>query len=79
MSMNHTDIALLSLGVGMALAVLSVVASMAITTARRIAKRMQTAGKDLCAVCGRPIRRNAIYCRDHRHLAALRKPRPMDL
>ena len=76
--MNHADIALLSLGLGVALAVLSVLASMAITTFRRVAKRMQTAGKDLCAVCGRPIARNAVYCRDHRHLAALRKRRPMD-
>ncbi len=76
--MDHTDIALLSLGVGIAVAVLSVLASMAVTTAMRIAKRVQTAGKDLCAVCGRPIARNAIYCRDHRHLAALRKRRPMD-
>ncbi len=76
--MEHTDIALLSLGVGIAVAVLSVLVSMAATTAMRLAKRVQTAGKDMCAVCGRPIAKNAIYCRDHRHLAALRRSRPMD-
>ncbi|MFQ5808118.1 MAG: hypothetical protein ACE5JM_00750, partial [Armatimonadota bacterium] len=68
--MDHANIALLSLGVGVAVAVLSVLVSMAATTAMRIARRVQTAGKDLCAVCGRPIDKNAIYCRDHRHLAA---------
>ena len=76
--MNHANVALLSLGVGIAVAVLSVLVSMAATTAMRIAKRVQTTGKDMCAVCGRPIAKNAIYCRDHRHLAALRKRRPMD-
>ncbi|MFQ6096574.1 MAG: hypothetical protein ACE5O2_02525 [Armatimonadota bacterium] len=76
--MTHMDIALLSLGVGVLVAALTVILSMAVTTARRIARRIQVAGKDLCAVCGKPIPRDAVYCRDHRHLAALRKPRPMD-
>jgi hypothetical protein len=76
--MDHTNIAVLSLGVGIAIAVLSVLASMAVTTAMRIARKVQSAGKDMCAVCGRPIIKNAVYCREHRHLAALRKRRPMD-
>jgi len=76
--MDHTNIAVLSLGVGIAIAVLSVLASMAVTTAMRIARKVQTTGKDMCAVCGRPITKNAVYCREHRHLAALRKRRPMD-
>jgi hypothetical protein len=76
--MDHMTIAVMSVGVGIIVAIVSVIVSMTATGVRRVAKRMQTAGRDLCAICGRPIPRHQVYCRDHQHLAALRRRRPMD-
>jgi len=76
--MNQMTIVMLSVGVGIIVAIVTIFASMTATGLRQLSRKMQVAGKDLCAICGRPIPRNAVYCRNHRHLAALRRPRPID-
>ncbi|MFQ6133073.1 MAG: hypothetical protein ACE5R4_13615 [Armatimonadota bacterium] len=76
--MSHMTIAMLSVGAGILVAIITIFASMTATGLRQLSRKMQVAGKDLCAICGRPIPRNTVYCRDHRHLAALRRTRPLD-
>lgn len=76
--MSHMSIVILSVAVGIIVAIISILASMTATGMRQLSRKMQLAGKDLCAICGRPIARNTVYCRDHRHLAALRRRRPVD-
>jgi len=74
--MSHMEIALLGIGAGIVILALAVFLSTATTAVNRAVKRMRVAGKDLCAVCGAQIPRDAVYCRDHKHLAALRHRRP---
>ncbi len=71
--MSHTAIALLGIAGGIIVLVIAVFLSTAMTAANRAVKRMRVAGKDLCAVCGAQIPRDAVYCEDHKHLAALRQ------
>lgn len=74
--MSHMEIALLGIGAGIVILALAVFLSTATTAVNRAVKRMRVSGKDLCAVCGTQIPRDAVYCPDHKHLAALRHRRP---
>ena len=69
--MGDVSLALLGLGAGFVVVAAAIFLSTAMTTANRIVKRMRATGKDLCAVCGAQIARNAVYCDEHKHLAAL--------
>jgi hypothetical protein len=73
--MSEMQIAILGVGVGVVTVLVVIFLSTVMSTASKIVKRMRVAGRDLCAVCGTQIPRNAIYCEEHKHLAALRARR----
>ena len=69
--MSDIGLAFLGLGAGFVVIAALIFLSTAMTTISRIFKRMRAAGKDLCVVCGAQIPCNAVYCDEHRHLAAV--------
>ncbi len=69
--MSDIGLAFLGLGAGFVVVAAAVFLSTAMTTLNRIFKRMRAAGKDLCVVCGAQIPCNAVYCDEHKHLAAV--------
>jgi hypothetical protein len=76
--MSDVGLAFLGLGAGFVVVAAVIFLSTAMTTISRVFKRMRAAGKDLCVVCGAQIPCNAVYCDEHKHLAAvgaLRRPR----
>lgn len=73
--MSQMQVAILGVGVGLVTVLVVVFLSTVMSTATRLVKRMRVAGKDLCAVCGAQIPRDAVYCEEHKHLAALRARR----
>jgi len=69
--MSDIGLAFLGLGAGFVIVAAAIFLSTAMTTISRVFNRMRAAGKDLCAVCGAQIPRNAVYCDEHKHLAAV--------
>jgi hypothetical protein len=77
--MSDIGLAFLGVGAGLVVVAAAIFLSTAMTTMSRIFKRMRAAGKDLCVACGAQIPRNAVYCDEHKHLAAVgarRRARP---
>jgi hypothetical protein len=69
--MSDIGLAFLGLGAGFVVVAAVIFLSTAMTTISRVFKRMRAAGKDLCVVCGAHIPCNAVYCDEHKHLAAV--------
>ena len=69
--MSDVGLAFLGLGAGFVVVAAVIFLSTAMTTISRVFKRIRAAGKDLCVICGAQIPQNAVYCDEHKHLAAV--------